>query len=179
MRLLIIDVDQSIVEVIEDGCTGLPNLQLAVAGSRDTALALVTNCDFDLVVCDLRLPTSEGAIDADTAHGLQVFTELRSRCPGTPILILSAYGTLDIVSDFLAQGHRDDPFGLGQSQPMITFMTKAKIRECVEEIRLAAFAKANLAAVTIAGSAEPGLSTSERSVVQLYARKSGGVTVSA
>jgi len=58
---------------------------VATADGGKKGLALLDECGFDLVVLDHSMPEMNGG---------EVAQQIRSRCPGVPIVLLSAYVTL-------------------------------------------------------------------------------------
>lgn len=47
------------------------------ATSRDAAIQELEAGEWDLITCDLRIPSQDGSADADEAYGLQVHSTLR------------------------------------------------------------------------------------------------------
>src|SRR5919204_2258163 len=85
MRILVVEDEKRIADFIT---RGLQDAGYAVdtASNGATALQLVHDTDYDLVILDLMLP------DID---GLKVLEKIRNRKVGPPVLILSARGAVD------------------------------------------------------------------------------------
>ena len=64
-----------------------------VAASRYAALALLKDSQFDLAVIDIRLDES----DENNVEGIDLATEIDKIQPGTKIIIITGYGTLETV----------------------------------------------------------------------------------
>jgi two-component system OmpR family response regulator len=86
MRCLLIEDDRATAQLIQDG---LQREGFSVTSCHDGAngLALVDTAGWDVVVLDRMLP---GALD-----GLDILASIRARGDSTPVLILSALGSLN------------------------------------------------------------------------------------
>ncbi len=62
------------------------------------AIRLVQQEEFDLVLCDLYMPEIDG---------MQVLAEIKKHSPNTPVIILSAYGTIDRAVAAMKAGAMD------------------------------------------------------------------------
>jgi len=139
MKLLIIDDEPAIVEVLiaRIAAAGM-TLEHSSAASHASALAAMETNDIDLIVCDLRMPTVDGALDADVMHGTAIYGKARATMPGTPVIVLSAYGDDQTVADMLQLSPHDDPFGTGSTLPMLQYAVKTPdLADCVGKIRIA------------------------------------------
>lgn len=103
------------VLVVEDEDVSLNNLRdalnaircqvaLDVAECRDQALSMLEENDYDLVICDLRIPTMPDVLDAQEAHGLAVHAYVRLHRPGVPAIFLTAYPDNRSIAEQLALG---------------------------------------------------------------------------
>jgi DNA-binding NtrC family response regulator len=72
--------------------------ETAVAANGVEALALVASDHFDLVVTDIMMPSMDG---------LQLLQEIRSFDPELPIIVITAYGTVENAVAALRAGARD------------------------------------------------------------------------
>src|SRR5680860_497879 len=55
-----------------------PAIDVTHVRSRDSAFAAITaNAEFDLIICDIRIPPLDGGLDADEQHGIAVHTRAR------------------------------------------------------------------------------------------------------
>jgi DNA-binding NtrC family response regulator len=89
-----------------------PGIQLAIRGllrrdGHDTRVAstgseaaeLLAEGSFDLVLTDLSLP--------DDISGLDLVRQAREQCPGTPVVLITAYGSENIAKQAVAAGAFD------------------------------------------------------------------------
>ncbi len=151
-----------------------PDTVTVVAGSRDAAFA-VLDTPFDYIICDLRIPTQDGALDAAVEHGEAVLTRVLSALSGTPAIVLSAYGTVDLVNRLLPRTRQDDPFGVRQPMPMLRSLKKSELPECIDLLRAAAVTVGVLNQIEIStGAFDIDLQATDRRVLQVFARRVGG-----
>ena len=100
------------------------------ARSRDSALAILDGeQNFDLIVCDLRIPTTDGSVDVHEEHGLLVYDKARSKHSGTFSRFLSGYANLDNVGKQLSVGPIEDVFGTGDIWSLVECYQKSKLPE--------------------------------------------------
>ena len=98
-RILIVDDDPDTLQT-------LPKmLQLYIDGvvvdtfdSATEALARILAVDYDAIVSDFRMPGM---------NGLALLAEVQARRPGTPTILISAYGERDLVTEALRRGAYD------------------------------------------------------------------------
>lgn len=73
--------------------------ETSVASSGSEALALLADGAFDLVLTDLSLP--------DGVSGLDLVRHVGAQCPGTPVVLITAYGSEHVARDAVAAGAFD------------------------------------------------------------------------
>ena len=101
MRVLVVEDDEPLALFLQKGLT-VQCYNVHVAGDGDEAIQSLDQSDFDAVVLDLNLPTTDG---------LEVLKHIRSRGNWLPVLALSSrrqledrVGTLDLgADDYLAK----------------------------------------------------------------------------
>lgn len=84
-RLLIVEDEAGLRKSIVLGLTE-DGFKVTAADSAERATALLTDANFDAIVLDLRLPGKDG---------IALLRELRAAGNATPVLVLTARGTLD------------------------------------------------------------------------------------
>ncbi len=96
-RILILDDDPDIGTLLS---TFLKKKSYAVdvAGRKNTALELLKNNRYDLVLCDHRLP------DADS---LEMMDHFRSMAPGVPVIVITGYSDVRVAVELMRKGARD------------------------------------------------------------------------
>lgn len=99
LRLLIVDDDDVVRDVLRLKLESRPEISLTEASSPEEALERVAAQDFDLVLLDLRLLFG--------TEGLDVLAEIKNLKPKTAVMMLSAYGTIGVVVEAMKRGAVD------------------------------------------------------------------------
>jgi CheY-like chemotaxis protein len=178
MNLLLVDDASEVHDEFHAELDGL-GISIVSARSRQEALGLL-DADYDLIVCDLKLPPDDSGSEPEISHGLSVSDEARAALPGTPLIILSAFGELDDLQDRLANAPRERFLG-GDALAMLRHQNKRKIDEVVGVVREHADALRAIHETEIAwgtNTAVP-LNRYERQSLLLYVRQRGGALVRA
>jgi DNA-binding response OmpR family regulator len=105
MRLLLVEDNERFAALLKQGLTAAGFMVDVLSTAQDAAAALRTS-RFEIVVLDLGLPDSDG---------LEVLAEMRRRQDATPVLILTARGSLKDRVTGLQSGADDylvKPFAL-------------------------------------------------------------------
>ncbi|MCK6682215.1 MAG: sigma-54 dependent transcriptional regulator [Thermoanaerobaculia bacterium] len=119
-----------------------PSLQLAlgdtladegyspvVAGTVSAALAELDAAAFDLVLCDLRLPDGDG---------MTVLAQARRQVPEIPVIVLTAYGTVQNAVDAIRAGASEyltKPFEEQQLLALVRrYLEIGELRKRVQEL---------------------------------------------
>ncbi|MEZ4216007.1 MAG: sigma-54 dependent transcriptional regulator [Myxococcota bacterium] len=83
--VLVVDDDvamgEMVVSLLDDH-----GIDAECVGSADSALAAVERREFDAVLSDIRMPGRTG---------LELLGELRERCPDVPVVLMTAFGSID------------------------------------------------------------------------------------
>lgn len=179
MRILLVEDDLEIGSVFEaefiDG-----GFELFLAHSRDEALNHLGSARFDVVVCDLRIPSSADALDEDVTHGLAVLAQLLNEHSGTPTIAFSAYGTVEIMQDLLKSARQEDFLGEGSVREMLSFFSKDQLPDCLQALHDMAESIVALDSIEIAtGMVNLDLSWEHERVLRVYARRLGATVIRA
>jgi DNA-binding NtrC family response regulator len=95
--LLLIDDDRHVLESMADWLRG-QGYKLDTASDRVTATAAINRKPPDLVLCDVRLADGDG---------FDVLAHCREHHPGTSVILLSGYGTVEMAMDAIRSGAFD------------------------------------------------------------------------
>ncbi len=93
-RILLIDDDDSLRRVTEYNLTAA-GFEVVTAASGREGLALFGEHDPDLVVTDVEL---------GDLNGLEVLAAIKKSAPETPVIVITAYGTIDMAVKAMGQG---------------------------------------------------------------------------
>lgn len=132
--LLVEDEDRSVRQVLPRIDRAAPGAEVVIAMCRDDALLRIADSDFDLIVCDIRIPPTLESADVDERHGLLVSASVRQLAPGTPVIFLTAFTTGPDTRAQLSNGGTREAFGLGQ-YPMAWLCEKDNLADIESRIQ--------------------------------------------
>ncbi|NTV15085.1 MAG: sigma-54-dependent Fis family transcriptional regulator [Desulfobulbaceae bacterium] len=93
-RILLIDDDDSLRRVTEYNLSA-SGFEVITAASGQEGLALFATHSPDLVVTDVEL---------GDANGLELLAAIKQQAPETPVIVITAYGTIDLAVRAMGQG---------------------------------------------------------------------------
>lgn len=96
-KILIVD-DESEMRIALETTLQRENYQLVCAEDGKQALEQFDNHVFDLVLTDVRMPK---------LNGLELLREVKERSPQTPVVMMTAYGTIDNAVEAMKEGAFD------------------------------------------------------------------------
>jgi CheY-like chemotaxis protein len=179
LRILLID-DASDVHEEFSGELDTTKIEIVSVYSRDEAIARLHE-DFDLIVCDLKLPSDSTGGEPEVVHGLAVCDAARAQRPGVPVVILSAFGDLSDLEDRLAEAPREAFLG-GERTPLLRHKIKLRIDQVIDLVSEHSENLQNLHSnIEVAWGAGPPvyLTRYERQSLLIYAATRSGVLVRA
>jgi two-component system response regulator HydG len=95
--ILVVDDDQSMCELVHDALSKHGH-DVHFTTSGETALAMVAEQDFDVVVTDLRLANE---------NGLELCDRIVANFPNMPVVVMTAFGTMDTAISAIRAGAYD------------------------------------------------------------------------
>ncbi len=96
-RLLVVDDDTDICLLLSKFLEKRGYL-VNTAGRKTTALALLKEHRFDLILCDHRLPDSDS---------LEMLAHFREAAPGVPVIVITGYSDVRIAVELMRKGAHD------------------------------------------------------------------------
>ena len=96
-RLLLVDDEDSFRRLVGKEL-GREGYAVETAGTLEEARQILAHQSFHLVLLDLRLPDG---------NGLELLNDIRSSLPGTQVVVLTAYGTVQEAIQAMKQGAHD------------------------------------------------------------------------
>ena len=95
--ILIVDDERAMCELIETALQ-MRGYQTASCQSADHALQIMGEREFDVVLTDVRMPGTSG---------LQLCQQINDRRPDLPVVVMTAFGTLETAVDAMRSGAYD------------------------------------------------------------------------
>ncbi|MCK6446282.1 MAG: sigma-54 dependent transcriptional regulator [Planctomycetes bacterium] len=124
MRILLADDEPTIAVTLQDALVAAGH-EVWVAGDTDTALGLLAAKEPDVVLTDVRMPGK---------GGLEVLTRSRELVPDRPVIVMTAFGTIDQAVEAMRMGAHNyvqKPF---RNQAIVSMVgTLARVRDLEAE----------------------------------------------
>jgi len=111
-RILIVDDEAHIREMCSRVAAKL-GLEWETAGNGEEAMARLGKGQFDIVLTDVRMPRKDG---------FELFRHVAERLPGTTVIMMTAYGTIEQAVGAIKKGVFDyipKPFSLKRLREVI------------------------------------------------------------
>lgn len=177
INLLIIEDDLLFIDALKGIVNSLGGaIFITVAQSKESALASIRDKFFDLIILDLSIPTTDGALDGSPVHGHAVFATARVESFGTPILVLTGSASEEFIPSLLQLSEKDDLWGCGTPLPMVAFTPKhmldrfpTSLNEYISNLKL-------LSTIELARNSVD-ISDQEERLIRIFAKRSGGARV--
>ena len=106
-KILIIDDEPDMLVLLRMIIEGNTAYEVETTNNPSEGLKMITQDDYNLVIVDLKMPGMDG---------IEVFEEIKEMAPDIPVIIITAYGSLEIaeearhkgVADFITKPFRKD-----------------------------------------------------------------------
>src|SRR5580693_4280607 len=95
--ILVVDDEAEIREGLEL-LLNSEGYSVSTAGSGADGLSRLEDRPFDLMLLDVNLPDR---------NGIELLREVRERAPGLPVVMITAYGSIDMARSAFKSGARD------------------------------------------------------------------------
>jgi CheY-like chemotaxis protein len=178
MKLLVVEDDETTADFLAEQFKKIPRVEAVFAKSRDSAFVMLDSFSFDLVVLDLKLPSTDNALDAEPVHGLAIHAAILDKSRGTPVIVFSGFGTLQLVNELLTNCERHDIFGGGSVRLMTTFKEKSQMAQLLVEVKEFSERLFELNRIEISfGLAPISLSYDEKKILRIFARANRGQNI--
>jgi len=96
-RILVIDDERSIRNTLKD-ILEFEKYQVELAEDGFKALELLKNSDFDVILCDIKMPGMDG---------IEVLQKVEELKPDTPVVMISGHGNIDTAVESIKKGAFD------------------------------------------------------------------------
>jgi Response regulator containing a CheY-like receiver domain and an HTH DNA-binding domain len=181
MQILLVEDDDAEAQTLCDAIDALElGIAVAHAKSRDAAIRLINDADFDLIICDLKIPPTDADVEGSLDHGRAVAEFARSVAPGTPIRFFTAFAdsALPVVGGTLSDAPPLDVFGTRTLYRMADSISKGDLEACLDCVREYAKELRRLDQIVLdGGGIEAGLSHYQKRVLRIFASRYRGTVV--
>jgi DNA-binding NtrC family response regulator len=96
-KILVIDDERSIRNTLKD-ILEYEKYEVDLAEDGKKALEIVKNAEYDIVLCDIKMPGLDG---------IEVLEQLQKMTPDTPVVMISGHGNIDTAVESIKKGAYD------------------------------------------------------------------------
>jgi len=107
-KILIVDDEPDMLKLLSMTLQKKTPYQVSITNNPVEALTLAKSGEFDLVITDLKMPGLDG---------MELLDAVKKINPDTPVIMITAYGTIESASEAMAKGGFDfitKPFRIEQ-----------------------------------------------------------------
>jgi CheY-like chemotaxis protein len=173
-RLLLIEDDPLQARTLERECCPDPaNAAIEVATNGAEAERALRAGEYDLIICDLALPSDARQFEPDTSEGLRLFELIREQSQGTPVIVLSAQADLHMMQNFFKASRDGDLYGTQTEQPLVQFYAKWDLPDCVDAVQTHIARTSTLDGLELEFPTGLPYSMSDERALKIYGRRTG------
>ena len=97
-RILVVDDELDMLMLLRMIIEDNSDYAVETTNNPSEGLKMLTEKDYDLVISDLKMPGMDG---------MELFDELQEIKPGVPVIIITAYGSLETADEAIKKGVSD------------------------------------------------------------------------
>jgi DNA-binding NtrC family response regulator len=97
-RILVVDDELDMLMLLRMIIEDNSDYAVETTNNPSEGLKMLTEKDYDLVISDLKMPGMDG---------MELFDELKEIKPGVPVIIITAYGSLETADEAMKKGVAD------------------------------------------------------------------------
>jgi len=97
-RILVVDDELDMLMLLRMIIEDNSDYAVETTNNPSEGLKMLTEKDYDLVISDLKMPGMDG---------MELFDELKEIKPGVPVIIITAYGSLETADEAMKNGVAD------------------------------------------------------------------------
>ena len=97
VQVLVVDDDEKMQNMLQKFLIR-SDYSVSLAGNGGEALQSLRECNFDIVLSDIRMPEMDG---------MELLKQIRERCPETTVIMMTAFGSVDSAVEAMKQGAYD------------------------------------------------------------------------
>ena len=137
-NVLIIEDNNSLSQYISNEFLKLgDDIEITIAACRNEAIELleINNNFFDYITLDLTLPITTNDFEKKPENGLHILSKISELSKGTPVLILTATSTINMIQNFLSHSNNIDIWGSKEKISTVSHLSKLEISSLHEIIQ--------------------------------------------
>ena len=180
MRVLFVEDEEDWLDEVSAELLSLDSSVCVVpARSSASAVALIEDEaeEFDLIICDLRIPPSDGGLAIDENQGLFVQARAREVRPGVPCMFLTGYATAKNIRESLSLGENKDIFGTRDQVPMVVQFSKEELPEAIAWTSDFVAHRHELSGIVVGQDSEMPIPDHVQLGLRIFARRQDGSAV--
>lgn len=97
-RILVVDDELDMLMLLRMMIEDSTDYEVETTNNPSEALKMLTEKDVDLIISDLKMPGLDG---------MELFDEVKDIKPDIPVIIITAYGSLEIADEAMKKGVAD------------------------------------------------------------------------
>ena len=97
-RILVVDDELDMLMLLRMIIEDNSDYAVETTNNPSEGLKMLTEKDYDLVISDLKMPGMDG---------MELFDELKDIKPGVPVIIITAYGSVETADEAMKKGVAD------------------------------------------------------------------------
>jgi DNA-binding NtrC family response regulator len=97
-RILVVDDELDMLTLLRMMIEDSTNYEVETTNNASEAVKILSEKDIDLVISDLKMPGMDG---------MELFDEIKDIKPDIPVIIITAYGSLEIADEAMKKGVAD------------------------------------------------------------------------
>jgi len=176
-NVLIVEDNNSISQYISDEFSKLGNdIETTIATCKNDAIKLLESSDtfFDYITLDLTLPNNVDDFEKKPENGLEILSQISELSKGTPVLILTATSTVDMIQDFLSHSSNIDIWGNNEKLSTIMHLNKLRINSLNEIIKKVYINFSKILSVEIRPAQSLDLPIEHDRLIRIFVNSAGG-----
>lgn len=173
MNFLIIEDDQDFVDEIVRRVSSICRDPIYnIANCKNSAINCINSNFYDFIFLDLRIPSTDGAMDSTPENGRSVLDFSLATAPGTPIFILTGSSAEEFLPDIWELNSRIDIWGQGELLQIIGFQQKHRLTQL--NAKIAPYIDGCMNACDVELNTNKDLSLSDSRLIKIFTKTVGG-----
>lgn len=178
MKVLIVEDQTSKLEELKDIIKDISfDCSIDTASSKASALRLVNDDEkiYDVISLDRNIPTCDGWLDGSTDVGESLLSEIKEKCPGTPIIVLTGEDASNSIPLLLNACEQVDIWSEGKKRKTLIFVSKRDLNVYKEELQSINDALNELAYIELENDSNIQIPEAHQTLLRIFIKSNDGV----